>query len=148
MRRINSAIVAIGAAGVVSSLVAAGVAGAAVTQTTDPIQHVVVIMEENHTFDNYFGDFPGVGANGITEPAASNPAPHDIDHSGQRALFAIDGGAMDGFDPLGDVQYKQSDIPVYWAYAQHYGLGENFFTDAASSSFGRVAITSSSWIGL
>ena len=114
---------------------AAGLAGAAVNQTTDPIQHVVVIMEENHTFDNYFGDFPGVGSQyALTEPAASNPAPHDIDHSGPRALFAIDGGAMDGFDPLGEVQYKQSDIPVYWAYAQHYGLGENFFTDAASSS--------------
>jgi phospholipase C len=76
-------------------------AGAAVTQATNPIQHVVVIMEENHTFDNYFGDFPGVGANGITEPPASNPAPHDIDHSGPRTRFAIDGGAMDGFDPLG-----------------------------------------------
>lgn len=110
-------------------------AGAAVSQTTDPIQHVVVIMEENHTFDNYFGDFPGVGSQyALTEPAASNPAPHDIDHSGPRALYAIDGGAMDGFDPLGQVQYQQSDIPVYWAYAQHYGLGENFFTDAASSS--------------
>jgi phospholipase C len=91
-------------------------------------------MEENHTFDNYFGTFPGVGANGITEPAASNPAPHDIDHSGPRTRFAVDGGKLDGFDPLGKVQYKQSDIPVYWAYAQHYGLGENFFTDAASSS--------------
>ena len=92
-------------------------------------------MEENHTFDNYFGDFPGVGSQyALTEPAASDPAPHDIDHSGQRALFAIDGGKMDGFDPLGKVQYKQSDIPVYWAYAQHYGLGENFYTDAASSS--------------
>ena len=135
MRRINSAIVAIGAAGAVSSLVAAGMAGAAVTQTTDPIQHVVVIMEENHTFDNYFGDFPGVGSQyALTEPAASNPAPHDIDHSGPRTMFAIDGGAMDGFDPLGAVQYKQSDIPVYWAYAQNFGLGENFFTDAASSS--------------
>jgi hypothetical protein len=41
---------------------------------------------------------------------------------------------MDGFDPLGNVQYKKADIPVYWAYAQHYGLGENFYTDAASSS--------------
>ena len=92
-------------------------------------------MEENHTFDNYFGDFPGVGSQyALTEPAASNPAPHDIDHSGPRAMFAIDGGKMDGFDPLGDFQYKQSDIPVYWAYAQHYGLGENFYTDAASSS--------------
>ena len=136
MRRINSAVVAVGAAGAVVSVLAAGMAGAAVRQTTtDPIQHVVVIMEENHTFDNYFGDFPGVGSQyALTEPAASDPAPHDIDHSGQRALFAIDGGAMDGFDPLGGFQYKQSDIPVYWAYAQHYGLGENFFTDAASSS--------------
>ncbi len=110
-------------------------AGAAATQATDPIQHVVVIMEENHTFDNYFGDFPGVGSQyALTEPAASNPAPHDIDHSGPRTRFAIDGGAMDGFDPLGKVQYKKSDIPVYWAYAQHFGLGENFYTDAASSS--------------
>ena len=24
-----------------------------------PIQHVVVIVKENHTFDNYFGSFPG-----------------------------------------------------------------------------------------
>jgi hypothetical protein len=41
---------------------------------------------------------------------------------------------MDGFDPLGKVQYQPSDIPVYWAYAQHFGLGENFYISAASSS--------------
>src|SRR5262249_60139008 len=124
-----------GAAGAVLSVVAAGVAGAAVNQTTDPIQHVVVIMEETHTFDNSSGQFPGVGAQyAQTLPAASNPAPHDIDHTGPRARYAIDGGAMDGFDPLGDVQYRKADIPVYWAYAQHFGLGENFYTDAASSS--------------
>src|SRR5438876_3184130 len=27
---------------------------------TTPIRHVVVIMKENHAFDNYFGTFPGV----------------------------------------------------------------------------------------
>jgi phospholipase C len=106
--------------------------GTKVAAQASPIQHVVVIMEENHTFDNYFGDFPGV--NGITEPAASNPAPHDLDHSGPRAQFAVDGGNMDGFDPLGQVQYKQSEIPTYWAYAQHFGLGQNFYTTANSSS--------------
>ncbi len=37
--------------------------------TTTPIQHVVVVMLENHTFDNYFGRFPG--ANGITLPSSS-----------------------------------------------------------------------------
>jgi phospholipase C len=89
-------------------------------------------MEENHTFDNYFGRFPGV--NGMTEPAAPNPMPHDLDHTGPRARYAIDGGTMDGFDPLGAVQYQRSDIPIYWAYAQHYGLSDNFFTSAASSS--------------
>ena len=56
-----------------------------------PIQHVIIIMEENHTFDNYFGAFPG--ANGVIEAPASNPAPHDLGHSGQRAAAAIDGGA-------------------------------------------------------
>src|SRR5512139_202529 len=25
-----------------------------------PIQHLVVLLQENHTFDNYFGTYPGV----------------------------------------------------------------------------------------
>src|SRR5579859_2333212 len=108
-------------------------AGPARAQTT-PIQHVVIIMEENHTFDNYFGDFPGVGSFGISEPPAPDPMPHDLYHGGSRAIAAIDGGLMDNFDPLGQVQYQPSDIPTYWAYAQHFGLGENFFTTAASNS--------------
>src|SRR5580765_7140715 len=37
--------------------------------TTDasefPIKHIVVVVKENHTFDNYFGSFPG--ANGISQ---------------------------------------------------------------------------------
>src|SRR5262245_63451813 len=70
----------------------------------------------------------------VTLTPASNPAPHDIHHSGPRTRFAMDGGAMDGFDPLGKVQYRPSDIPVYWSYAQHYGLGDNFYISAASSS--------------
>ncbi len=28
-------------------------------QLATPIKHVVVIVKENHTFDNYFGSFPG-----------------------------------------------------------------------------------------
>jgi phospholipase C len=103
---------------------------------TMPIQHVVVIMEENHTLDNYFGDFPGVAGTqwGVTEPPAPNPMPHDLLHSAPRAIAAIDGGAMDDFDPLGEVQYQQSDIPTFWAYAKHYGLGVNFFSDSPTSS--------------
>jgi phospholipase C len=39
-------------------------------QTSYPIQHLIFIIQENHSFDNYFGTYPG--ANGIP-PGASNP---------------------------------------------------------------------------
>ena len=39
---------------------------------TTAINHAVVIMMENHTFDNMFGRFPG--ANGVTNlPRAGDP---------------------------------------------------------------------------
>ncbi len=39
---------------------------------SNPIQHVVLIIKENHCFDNYFGTFPG--ANGATLSAFAQPA--------------------------------------------------------------------------
>ena len=35
------------------------------------IKHVISLMQENHTFDNYFGTFPG--AAGVTLPQAPDP---------------------------------------------------------------------------
>src|SRR5258706_94582 len=90
--------------------------------TTTPIQHVVVIMMENHSFDNLFGTFPG--ANGATLPQASNPIITDINHDDPSTRAAIDGGKMDAFSTNGMYQYKQSDIPIYWNYALHFGLGD------------------------
>ncbi len=31
----------------------------AVPPAASPIKHLVVLMQENHTFDNYFGTYPG-----------------------------------------------------------------------------------------
>jgi phospholipase C len=120
----------------IGAFAVAGVLPVGASTQPNPISHVVVIMEENHTFDSYFGDFPGVAGTkwGVTEPEAPDPMPHDLNHTGPRAYGAIDDGAMDNFDPLGDVQYKQSDIPTYWAYAENYGLGENFFTSVEGNS--------------
>ncbi|HEX4186607.1 MAG TPA: alkaline phosphatase family protein [Solirubrobacteraceae bacterium] len=74
------------------------------------IQHVVMIMQENRSFDNYFGTYPG--ANGIPagvcvpDPARSTcVAPfHDSrfksfggPHGASAARRDIDGGRMDGF---------------------------------------------------
>ena len=40
---------------------------------SDLVKHVVIIVKENHTFDNYFGRFPGV--NGAQFPQAGDPTP-------------------------------------------------------------------------
>ena len=37
----------------------------------NPIEHIVIIAKENHTFDNYFGTFPG--AVGVALPRAPDP---------------------------------------------------------------------------
>jgi phospholipase C len=89
-------------------------------------------MMENHSFDNLFGTFPG--ANGMVEPPASDPLERDIDHSNPATTAAMHGGAMDEFDPVGKVQYSQNDIPIYWSYAQHFGLGDNFFASMNAPS--------------
>lgn len=82
---------------------------AAAPSGINKIQHVVVIMQENHSFDNYFGTFPG--ADGIPanvcvpDPAGGCVEPFhdakDIDNGGpHRAVDAtrdINGGKMDGF---------------------------------------------------
>ncbi len=101
--------------------------------STTLITHAVIIMMENHTFDNYFGRFPG--ANGRNDlPLASNPPRGDLDHTSPAAYAAMDHGAMDEFPAEGYVQYTKDDIPNYWAYAQQFGLSDNFFTSMASSS--------------
>ncbi len=106
--------------------------GLSTRSTTTPIQHVVVIMQENHTFNSLFGTFPG--AIGVSEPRAPNPLPYDFDHSGPATITAIDGGKMDEFPSRSLIQYTQADIPTYWAYAQQFGLGDNFFSSMATSS--------------
>jgi hypothetical protein len=68
------------------------------------IQHIVFIVKENRSFDNYFGTF--AGANGATTAKIStgaivnlghtpDPASHDIGHVWHDAHIAVDGGQMD-----------------------------------------------------
>jgi phospholipase C len=74
------------------------------------IKHVVMIMQENRSFDSYFGTYPG--ANGIPagtcvpDPASGGcVAPYHLSqeknaggpHAAAAAIADIDGGKMDGF---------------------------------------------------
>jgi phospholipase C len=79
------------------------------------IQHVIIIMQENRTFDEYFGLYPGADglpiANGAFAVCAPDPLTgqcvspyhdtHDINGGGPHgqadAVADIDGGKMDGF---------------------------------------------------
>src|ERR1700730_11827471 len=74
-----------------------------------PIQHVVVMVQENHSFDDFFATFPG--ADGATYGLMKTPsgdvqvplkqAPltsHSIDHQHQSFEIEYDHGKMDGFN--------------------------------------------------
>ncbi len=92
----------------------------------NPIEHIIVIVKENHTFDNYFGTFPG--AVGVALAQAPDPQVADPlhDHAAWLAAQAHGGGLR--------LQYGKHDIPAYWAFAQQYSLCDNYFTDVASQS--------------
>ncbi len=94
---------------------------------TDPnlnkIKHIIIIMQENHSFDNYFGTFPG--ADGIPmvngKPTVCLPDPNsgtcfapyhdaslkniDAPHGYPDMIGDIDGGKMDGF--IRQAEYHQ-----------------------------------------
>ena len=89
-----------------------------------PIKHVVIIVKENHGYDNYFGALPG--GNGATMPRSPNPPPKDPDHR-HAAWLARDAKAP-------HVQFQKSDIPRYWSYASQFTLCDNYFTDVAGPS--------------
>jgi phospholipase C len=101
----------------------AGLAGCSVTAPSSEarastgihkIQHVVIVMQENRSFDSYFGTFPGADGlplqNGqfttcVPDPRGGCQKPfHDADpvnsggpHGAANATADINGGKMDGF---------------------------------------------------
>jgi phospholipase C len=84
-----------------------------------------VIVKENHTFDNYFGSFPG--ANGVTLPQAANPPASDPSHAHSTWMKRHSNVTF-------NVQYKEADIPGYFDLARHYTLCDNFFSDCTGPS--------------
>jgi phospholipase C len=125
-----------------------------------PIKHIVMIIRENHSFDNMFGTFPGVNGarSGRISTGQDVPLGHtsdhlllDISHSGDSSAVAVNGGKMNGFDLLQgaiqngkDVamsQYHQADIPSYWEYAQRFSLADYFFSTILGPSYPNHLVT-------
>ena len=75
-----------------------------------PIKNFIFIIQENHSFDNYFGTFPGAnsipkgtalpdypGGPPTERPFLGRASVHDLGHSWTAVQVAYDKGAMDGF---------------------------------------------------
>lgn len=131
-------------------------------QPKTPIQHLVVLMQENHTFDNYFGTYPGADGipSGVRMPVdPKNPSAGyvepwhlgnttitDLSHSSATWADQFNKGKMDGFvsalmqrnqdGRIAMGYYDDRDLPYYWNLADNYVLFDRFFSSATDGSFG------------
>jgi phospholipase C len=118
------------------------------------IKHVVILVQENRSFENLFHGFKGAryatygymhdGTKVTLEPRdLSGP---DISHVWQDAVNDWDGGRMDRFDlnplgpgrPAGRYAYEYVDrryIEPYWDLAQQYVLADHMFPTMFGGSF-------------
>jgi phospholipase C len=124
------------------------------------IQHVVIVMEENRSFNYLFKGYKGAttasfGYNSTHQKIKLQPismtAPYDIDHESWTMFAACDGNPpgqnckMDGFDqeyiggqhgPNPEYGYApRSQTKIYWDMAKQYVLGDNMHTSHLDASF-------------
>jgi phospholipase C len=119
------------------------------TLARQKIKHVVFLIKENRSFDNYFATYPG--ADGSTTAKLSDgrtiklttavDSPPNLCHGFFDGLRGIDGGRMDGFDHicLSDqgtfTTFHRDQIPAYWAYADRFVLADRFFSSMFSPTY-------------
>jgi phospholipase C len=120
------------------------------------IQHVIVVIQENRSFDNLFATFPGAdgtmrGTLHTGQQVALTRAPlvalQDIYHTYQQYVASYDGGRMDGFDlsrnvstnkAAGTLPYQYvnpAEIRPYWTLAKRFTLADHLFMTQGSDSF-------------
>jgi phospholipase C len=140
-----------------STAAAAPEPDASTVVTTTPIKHFVMLMQANHSFDNYFGTYPGadgIPAGTCLPLSTDNPSPDKcvapfrmaneppqvLDRTVQVQGRQYNSGRMDGFVAAyrksgrdGDTTmgyYDGQDIPYYWNVADEYTLFDRFFSSA------------------
>jgi phospholipase C len=129
------------------------------------IKHVVVLMQENRSYDSYFGHLHDEGQPGSTiEPSRGNPNPldpgarirpflttsectvTDLNHSWNGTHQDFDGGKMDGFtaanvdplDPSGSRTMGAFDkgvLPFYYGIANEFAIADHYFASVLSQTF-------------
>ena len=130
------------------------------TDSMPGIDHIAILMKENHSYDNYFGmldrgDGFTLGPDGT--PLNSNPDGHGnqvrahhlslpfnpslhLSQTWNASHQQWNNGAMDGFvtttnstDPMGYLD--GTDLPWYYGFARAYGIGDRFFSSVLAQTF-------------
>ena len=122
------------------------------TPAGDPIKHVVIIVQENRSFDNIFSGFPGADAPSYgyigTRRVQLHATPLEQGYLSNNYINAIDSwdnGKMDDFDEaeppsqhLPNLPYSyvtRSESAPYWSMAQQYVLADHMFPTEWGPSF-------------
>jgi len=111
--------------------------GTTIVPGETPIEHVVFIIKENRTFNNYFATYPG--AEGATEGGTircdedgcrDGPVveltvgpdiyEHDLTHCFRCGLVAINGGKMNGFNRMNGVIPQSTNADLFGADMSGY----------------------------
>jgi phospholipase C len=115
-----------------------------------PIQHIVIIMQENRTLDNLFNGFPGADTvqSGMSHGEMIPLQPislgdgRDPDHSHHQWWTAWNHGNMDSFEQSGAhpprLPYSyvpEAEVEPYWELARQYTLGDRMFQSNTGPSF-------------
>jgi phospholipase C len=124
------------------------------------IDHLVVLMQENRSFDSYFGQLdPKVQSKtGNPDPLNKSGPPilpfenplmcetADLAHGWDAVQQEIDGGKMDGFtaanvdatDPSGKramANYGPNDLPFYYGVARTFGIADRYFSSVPGPTY-------------
>jgi phospholipase C len=138
-----------------------GLAAAQRAARSSPIDHIVIIVQENRTFDNLFNGFPG--ANTVKEgknsagktirlQSISLTAPYDLSHRHAAWVDDYADHAMDGFNHEREACYRRgskcppsnvaaygyvpkSDVQPYWDMAEQYTIADAMFETSEGPSF-------------
>ncbi len=94
----------------------------------DLIKHIVIVIQENHTFDSLFANFPGADGQSAG-PICADALPADPPHQHADALIP-DGATIDA----ARCSYAEAAAPNYWRLAREFVLCDRFFSDVRGPS--------------
>lgn len=125
---------------------------AAPVRPATPIAHVVIVVQENRSFDDLFSGFPGADAPAFgyagTKKVALQPTPLEnrgnIENNWRDAIAGWNRGKMDGFEREhfygGPLDFAYAYVPrresaPYWEMARRYVLADRMFPTEFGPSY-------------